>query len=63
MSELDYDNPQYWHDLAEETRAKAGDMASAELQERMMVIAAEYDKLAEFVERRKAKYSAPVVAP
>jgi hypothetical protein len=51
----DFQNPQHWRDRAEETRAKANDMHSPELKERMLIIADEYDRLADMVASRNAK--------
>jgi hypothetical protein len=48
----DFQNPQHWRARAEEARARANDMSSPELKERMLVIAADYDRLAEFVQRQ-----------
>jgi hypothetical protein len=44
-------NPEYWRARAEETRQKASAMASPDFKERMLQIAIEYDRLAEWVER------------
>jgi hypothetical protein len=51
----DFQNPQHWRNRAEETRAKADDMHSPELKERMLIIADEYDRLADMVASRNAK--------
>lgn len=48
----DHQDPRHWRDKAAEIRAKAEGMSSPELKERMLVIAMEYDKLAEFVHRQ-----------
>ena len=54
----DFQNPKHWRALAEETREKANDMASPELKERMLLIAADYDQLAERAERGPGKSDA-----
>jgi hypothetical protein len=46
----DFQDPQVWRSRAQETRQKADDMTSPELKERMLQIAADYDRLAELVE-------------
>jgi hypothetical protein len=51
----DLQNPAHWRTRAEETREKANAMGSSELRERMLVIAVEYERLAEVVERSSAK--------
>jgi hypothetical protein len=48
-------DPAHWRALADETREKADAMASPELRERMLLIAIEYDRLAEVVERARLK--------
>jgi hypothetical protein len=45
---LDVVDPQHWHRLAADTREKANGMSSSELKKRMLEIAAEYDRLAEY---------------
>jgi hypothetical protein len=45
----DFQDPQLWRTRADETRQKANEMASPELKERMLVIAVEYERLAELV--------------
>jgi len=49
----DLRDPGYWQRRAQETREKANGMTASELKERMQEIAVEYDRLAEFAERRK----------
>ena len=51
----DFQNPQHWRDRAGETRAKANDMHSPDLKERMLIIADESDRLADMVASRNAK--------
>jgi hypothetical protein len=51
----DFQNPQHWRDRAGETRTKANDMHSPDLKERMLIIADEYDRLADMVASRNAK--------
>ena len=51
----DFQNPQHWRDRAGETHAKANDMHSPDLKERMLIIADEYDRLADMVASRNAK--------
>ena len=55
VEEHDQQDPQHWRDRAKETRAKADGMISQELRERMLDVAAKYDRLAEYVERRNEK--------
>ena len=42
-------NPEHWRARAEETREKANVMGSLDFKERMLQIAFEYDRLAEWV--------------
>jgi hypothetical protein len=49
----DLRDPEYWRRRAQETREKSSGMGASELKERMQEIAVEYDRLAEFAERRK----------
>ena len=51
----DLRNPAHWRARAEETREKANAMGSPELRERMLVIAGEYERLAEVVGRPSDK--------
>jgi hypothetical protein len=51
----DLRNPAHWRARAEETREKANAMGSPELRERMLVIAGEYERLAEVVGRSSDK--------
>jgi hypothetical protein len=51
----DLRNPAYWRVRAEETWEKANAMGSPELRERMLVIAGEYERLAEVVGRSSVK--------
>jgi hypothetical protein len=51
VSEDAFQTSKHWRAVAEETRQKAEAMSSPELKERMLQIAADYEKLAEFVER------------
>ncbi len=50
--EADSQNPVHWRAIAQETRDKADTMDSPDLRERMLEVAAEYDRLAEQLERR-----------
>jgi hypothetical protein len=47
----DFQTPDYYRARAQEAREKANAMHTAELKERMLAIAADYDKLAEFAIR------------
>jgi hypothetical protein len=47
----DLRNPAHWRARAEATREKANAMGSPELRERMLVIAGEYERLAEVIGR------------
>jgi hypothetical protein len=51
----DLRNPAHWRARAEEIREKANAMGSPELRERMLVIAGEYERLAEVVGRSSDK--------
>ena len=46
----------YWRERAEETRAKAAEMRSDDLQSAMLGIAAVYDRMAKRAAEREAKH-------
>jgi hypothetical protein len=46
------DDPDHWRDRAGEARRAAADMEDAEARRMMLGIAAGYDRLAEYAERR-----------
>ena len=52
-TEANTENPLHWRRVAKETREKADAMDSPDLKERMLEVAAEYDRLAEQLERRR----------
>jgi hypothetical protein len=45
----------YWHDRADEARAKANEMRSGDAQSVMLDIAARYDRMADRAALREAK--------
>jgi hypothetical protein len=49
----DFQDPQQWRARVEEMRQNASDMASPELKERMLATAVQYERLADFAERRR----------
>jgi hypothetical protein len=53
-TDVDLLDPEHWRRLAQETREKANGMSSSELKKRMLEIAAEYDRLAEYAARGMA---------
>ena len=52
------DNPTLWRQRAAEARVQAEQISDAQAREQMLVIARDYDRLAELAERRLSQASA-----
>lgn len=51
------DNPALWRQRAAEARVQAEQIGDAELREQMLIVARDYDRLAELAEQRLAAQS------
>jgi hypothetical protein len=55
MSPTTIDDPEHWHDRAEEMRALAELMKGLDTHRKMLQLAADYDKLGDRAAERQAK--------